>query len=83
MRWKDTGNAGRSGFVQSRGYMTYYWQDDHMPIAEIQFHAPVYYVEFLGRHRRIAQGFIEFASLHEAKVWTETVYRFHTADEVH
>jgi hypothetical protein len=76
-RWCDSLSLGRSGFVQSR-LMTTNFPTLHL--AEIEFHAPVYYVT-LTRH---VKGYVDnqlngpqqFRTLEEAKAWATVVARF-------
>lgn len=51
-RWNDTHRVGSSGFVQSRLVTTKF---PTLVLAEIEFHAPVYYVG-LTRH---AAGYVD------------------------
>lgn len=77
MRWRDTEKVGRSGFVQSRGYITRYWEDDHTEVVEIEYHAPNYTVEFMQPNNRnnYPNGFQHFKSLDEAKAWATAIVR--------
>lgn len=77
MRWVDTPSAGRSGFVQSRGYITRYWEDDHHEAVEIQYHAPDYAVQFMrpNNSNNYPHGFQYFKSLNEAKYWAAAIVR--------
>jgi hypothetical protein len=70
MRWKDTDKVGRSGFVQSRLYKSFFWEEGHQEVAEIQFHAPQYAVQVF---KRPPYGFHYFDTLEEAKAWTVAI----------
>jgi len=73
MKWVDVQNGMRSGFVQSR------LMHNHLELADIEFHAPIYYVN-LTRH---VKGYVDnqlngpqqFRSLEEAKAWATVVAR--------
>ena len=76
MRWQESDNIGRSGFVQCRLKSTHWpWPE----LAEIEFHAPIYYVN-LTRH---VKGYVDnqlngpqqFRTLEEAKAWATVVAR--------
>jgi len=79
MRWADTEQLGRSGFVQSRLHLNP-WPSE---IAEIEFHAPQYCVSFLPHRvpvRNLPAGFHYFDTLAEAKAWAATVVLFEFTD---
>lgn len=76
LTWFDTGNIGRSGFVQARLYSTTY---PVLELAAIEFHAPTYYAN-ITRH---VKGYVEqqhagpaeFTSMDDAKAWALAIAR--------
>lgn len=76
MRWKDSDNVGRSGFVQSRLYDTKFWEDNHRSLAEIEFHAPIYYIHLA---KATYWEYIQCKSLDEAKAVGLVHARFNQA----
>ena len=79
MRWRESDNIGRSGFVQCRLISTAW---PFLELAAIEFHAPIYYVS-ITRH---VAGYVDnqlngpqqFRTLEEAKAWATVVARMST-----
>lgn len=76
--WSDAPALGRSGFVQSR--LMGYVQGSDFPMvemAEIEFHAPTYYVNITRHVRGYVQaqydGPMQFSNLDAAKAWAVAV----------
>jgi hypothetical protein len=71
MKWITTPSLRQYGFVQAR------LMHNHLELAEIEFHAPIYYVN-LTRHvagyvDNQLNGPAQFRSLEEAKAWATVV----------
>lgn len=79
MRWKDSDNLGRSGFVQSRLYNSFHWEEGHKCLAEIELHEGVYYVSFPGT--RYVE-YIRCKTLEEAKAVAVVQARFNQAEQL-